>query len=385
MTPLAITPAQTRAIVVGIEQYSAGSSWKLNGPAADACKFADWLVRRDVPPGQVGLFLSPLDRAGLNVPEKVEEQTADQKSIEDALTERLKTAAEPFLIIYWGGHGVTDAQRDHKLFYADASAANKRCLDLMRLLTFLKSDYFPPATLAQVLVIVDACANLAEAQNWKNALSFTVFPDGKPLAKRDQFVLFGARPGETADNLDAERTGLLSRELRPLLEAVPAESWPPDMPGLKDQVVDRFVTLRRENKTRQTPSFFWSRDWVGNDEPLGSVRSAGVDPAPAGVVNLDAQVKADIVNALLECNSLKVAFVREQTLLQLRSSLYNHLGRSPYSNFLDGRAIFDSLLARYPGGVYELLYAMSTTDRYLPAFKNVLALLKRHLPDVDYW
>ena len=31
---------ETRAVIVGIETYGAGTPWELNGPALDACRFA---------------------------------------------------------------------------------------------------------------------------------------------------------------------------------------------------------------------------------------------------------------------------------------------------------------------------------------------------------
>jgi uncharacterized protein (DUF3820 family) len=382
MTQPAVTPARTRAIVVGIDSYAAGPSWRLKGPASDAVKFADWLVRRGVPPGKIALFLSPLTGAGLTIPDGVRGRSADQATVEAAFTDELRAATDPLVILYWGGHGVVEASHTHKLFYADASEANKRCLDLTRLLTFLRSDYFPAATLGRLIAVVDTCANLAESQNWHNALSSTDFPVGKPVAGREQFVLFAAKPGQTADNLDAEGTGLLSRELRPLLEEVPAGTWPPDMADLKGRIFRRFGELRAADRTEQTPAYFLTRDWGGNLETIGAATSAGAADA-AAVVEIpwiDPQVKSEIVKAMLQCESLKVLQVRELTLLQLRPALYINLSRYPQNPYYDCLSILDSVLARYPGGLRELLWVMAVTDADLPAFRHLVDLLVRHLP-----
>jgi hypothetical protein len=55
-----IEPKKTTAIVVGIENYDAGQSWNLNGPANDACQFATGLCDRPVPPENITLLISPL-------------------------------------------------------------------------------------------------------------------------------------------------------------------------------------------------------------------------------------------------------------------------------------------------------------------------------------
>jgi len=58
--PEPVSPARTHAVVVGVEQYAAGSKWDLDGPASDACRIAGWLRDRGVPAEQISLHLSPL-------------------------------------------------------------------------------------------------------------------------------------------------------------------------------------------------------------------------------------------------------------------------------------------------------------------------------------
>jgi hypothetical protein len=55
-----MNPAQSHAVVVGIEKYDIGDAWNLNGPALDAVRFVRWLRTRGVPAENIDLFASPL-------------------------------------------------------------------------------------------------------------------------------------------------------------------------------------------------------------------------------------------------------------------------------------------------------------------------------------
>jgi hypothetical protein len=97
-------PNSTRALIVGVEKYKAGSNWDLNGPALDVCRFAQWLCDQKVLSDRIALFVSPLDaNQDLPIPKGVVPAEATWQNIEDALTTTLRTSTEMLLYIYWGG------------------------------------------------------------------------------------------------------------------------------------------------------------------------------------------------------------------------------------------------------------------------------------------
>jgi len=84
-----IEPANTHAIVVGIEEYDIGPDWNLDGPALDAARFIRYLRDQHIPPGNITLFTKPLAKnrgeiAALDVPARA----ADSKTFVDTLRER---------------------------------------------------------------------------------------------------------------------------------------------------------------------------------------------------------------------------------------------------------------------------------------------------------
>ena len=60
----ALTPQTTHAVIVGIERYSAGASWNLDGPVSDAVRFLEYLGTRGVPAANLRAYLAPLAENG---------------------------------------------------------------------------------------------------------------------------------------------------------------------------------------------------------------------------------------------------------------------------------------------------------------------------------
>src|SRR5262245_15638112 len=221
MTNITASPNKTFALVVGIEKYDVGPSWSLNGPASDACRFTDWLVKRGVPAEQILLFLAPHEenQALMGRKDPVP-QPARQALVNQAITETLRARQGDLLFVFWGSHGIMNEGVNRRLFYTDAIADNKRNLDLNSLLTALRSDHF--SGLPKQVCFVDACANSLEDQRWKSSLPADVIPHGHPRQHHEQFVFLATRRGEVARNLSAEKTGLFSRELLETLGGTPA-------------------------------------------------------------------------------------------------------------------------------------------------------------------
>lgn len=250
------TPRDTRAVVVGVEEYDIPEWPRLVGPARDACLFTEWLVDRGVPAENIDLLLSPLpaDRAPVA---GVRPSPAVRQTVDDALRRVADGGHSDLLVLYWGGHGVLDDLESCRLFYADAKRDHKHNLDLGALLRSMRSTKF--AAHPDQLVFVDACLVPAQNRRWAMSLPTDSFPVGALEPHRRQHVLFATSPGEPAVN-DTERgTGLFSLALRQALDALPEGVWPPDGAVLRDAVHDRFRRWHAEGRTDQVPSHFWYR------------------------------------------------------------------------------------------------------------------------------
>lgn len=276
------SPENTIAVVVGVERYMI-DGWSLDGPALDACRFANWLHGKGVPKQNITLLLSTLEvnqaevdrlSAGFGV------RGADRDAVHRALAQGINSTSgdrptSDLLIVYWGGHGVIEGGDARRLLYADATADEKRNLNITTLLETLRSGRYVGHP--HQLVIVDACLNYAEDLGWTT----TTMPDerltgGRPNQVRDQYALFAASPGEAAVNLDAQKTGLFSQAIREVLAEVTDDAWPPDANALRQAVEDRFAVVGA-----QTPSYLVHAPRPGSEIVL---RDARRRPGRPGVV-----------------------------------------------------------------------------------------------------
>src|SRR5208282_5673678 len=263
-TTSAITPAETFAIVGGVESHAAGPAWDLDGPAVDAARFARWLHGRGVPVANIVLLVSPLEKnRDLAWPGGCSPEPAAREKLIPLLHNTLRTRHERLLIFFWGGHGIVHGGETRRLFFTEAEKHNRANLDLNGMLGLLRGNQWPPEAWPKQIIMADACANLAEREGWTEKLPGETYSAGEPLTSREQFVLLAARPGEYAANL--KQTGLFSRELLTDLEQRPAGEWPPDMEVITKKLVARFESLREQGFARQTPTYFWSRDWRTNE------------------------------------------------------------------------------------------------------------------------
>ncbi|WP_370949365.1 hypothetical protein AB5J62_17965 [Amycolatopsis sp. cg5] len=261
-----LSPSNTRAVVVGIEQYAAGPDWRLSGPALDACRFAHWLVSRGVPVANIDLLLAPLPENAAEVRRRAASFRtvgADQASVREVLTTGLFGTSSELLIVYWGGHGVVDDGDFRRLIYADATERDKRNLNLGSLLAALRSSAY--ARHRRQWVLVDACTTLVQGQGWAMSLPDERFAEGRIEPEREQYVLFAASPGQIAVNDTAHRTGLFSDAVRRAIEEIPRGMWPPDPVLVRDRVNERFQRLRAQGRTRQVPSHLWFRSQQADD------------------------------------------------------------------------------------------------------------------------
>ncbi len=347
----------TFAVIVGIEEYAAGSSWDLKGPANDACRFANWLHLKGVPVENMAVFVSSADKSSLNFPDRLTPKDATLDNIYNSITRDLQNRNEELFYLFWGGHGVITLNEDRHLLCADATENDKRNLNLNALMAFLRTNYFHKTNaLSKQVFIVDACANHVRGHK---DLPERTFPNGDPLTKgREQYVLLAASPSEYAKNLDTEQTGLFTKELMSLLEA--QEGLLPDYSKFTEQLMTTFDGLRDKGKTEQTPAYQWHRDWKGNAVTIGSFKSKKsaeeqVDRKLIVVEKLTIYDIEIIANALMELSSIKDDDKGIASKLSFHSSINLSSGK-----LSDRVTSMISRCSEYPHGFHELVWLLSS-------------------------
>jgi hypothetical protein len=259
-------PEKTFAVVVGVEKYAAGTELNLPGPVHDAGRFIRWLLSKGVPSSQILLFLSPLETNQAQANQfGLPAQPAEEALITAALLDTLPQRAGDLLFLFWGGHGVMDAEGNRRLLYADAMTNNLRNLNLNSLLNAWRTQAL--RGFLRQICLVDACANYLERRFSGVSLPGHVYPAGLPRTDVKQFALLAAAPGEFAKN--SGRSGIFSSALLDRLEQSGA-AWPPDMVALNQQLQEHFADLRDRGETRQMPTHIWYRDWDGSEGALAT-------------------------------------------------------------------------------------------------------------------
>ncbi|MER5931136.1 caspase family protein [Streptomyces sp. NPDC002054] len=239
----AVSPDRAFALVVGIERYAAGPAWELPGPARDALRFRDWLLRSGVPDRNVLLCLDPLTDPG------VPHHPADHGTLRRLLLSGLPAAEGDMLWVWWGGHGVLDLDERLRLFCADATVPDKRNIDLESMRRTLASDALPG--FGRQTWIVDACQTFEEQHGFRHTLPAEILPAGARVQAHDQALLLAATRGQRAANDPGRRTGLFSESVLDALDGWPGPA--PDPEALFRDVRERVERLRAAGRTEQLP------------------------------------------------------------------------------------------------------------------------------------
>ncbi|CCI29547.1 effector-associated domain 2-containing protein [Microcystis aeruginosa] len=380
-------PTTTKALLVGIEKYEAGENWNLNGPAHDVIRMAKWLISKKVPPENLTIFLSPLDNDNnRETIEQARELTgsepapATKSNIREELS-RLQNKSHSLFLFYWGGHGWVTLEGKRRLFYADTQEGDERNLDFNDFLVTARSDYY--RAMRQQLFIVDTCANYMP--HIKNPPRDEL---GKkePMFSPEQFVLFAGKLGDRAKNLDSEQTGLYTRELlTELYSLFFNETWPPNMEAISARLQRKFIDLRAQGLTEQTPTYLWSRDWSGNERNFGQMPVAPaleITTPPFTVKmpkRLSVQELSQLLNLLSEIDALKNRQRRDVIVNQLRPEISNSISRAD-DTITDILNIFNTS-RNYSGGLKELLDFTEVFARNSIQFQALIQTITHILPE----
>ncbi|MEV0176377.1 hypothetical protein AB0I00_35355 [Streptomyces sp. NPDC050803] len=338
-----VDPRRTTVVVVGIDRYEAGPAWDLDGPVADALRFAEWFMSRGVPPERITALLSARAPKPDDLPYPVLE--ADRATVHRTLLRTVTAAPSDLLWVVWGGHGVVDAEGRRRLLYADATAHDPLNLDFDALLTYYRSARGHP----RQIWLVDACQSLRDPWRARRLLPHEDYGAASPVTARNQAVLFAVRPGEAAANLTPSRTGLFSREALAVLADDAA--WPPDPGAVMDRLRDRFTHLRAAGLPQQTPTYVWSRTWDGDEGQLLSLGHAD-GRVPEQDTDLTPDRLRTLTDALLAVPEFVEPHGREEILGLLRTGVRAAIPRHSRAR-LDTISIVRTC-ARRPGALREL-------------------------------
>lgn len=234
-----------RAVLVGVEVYGTGSSWNLDGPVRDVLAYRAWLLEQGVPAGAITLLASPLpaNRALLEAA-GVDWQPADRERVHEVLFREVAAASDDWLFVAWSGHGLVDLEGQRRLVYADAIAADLRCLDLDSALAAFRSDVAPGHT--RQLWLIDACQTFTDITSVGHALRPDPVPRGRLRQVDGQHVLFACGPGQVT-------SGVFSAVTLELLRAHP--EWRYDSALLAAALRERF---RARGPATAVPTTLWS-------------------------------------------------------------------------------------------------------------------------------
>jgi hypothetical protein len=343
-------PSTTQAILVGIEKYADSKIPDLNGPVNDVYQFCQWLRDNKVSPENISVFLSPLER-NVGIVDKITAliESKPLKATKDIVNQALRGEARKkqasLFFLFWSGHGWISPQGERRLIYADATMEDLKNLNLTAQLNAMQTDLYK--NLPRQLLIFDACAN-------SQLLKITA-PDDLPaigthLPSQKQMAMLAANPGEYAINKSDEQTGIFSRELLNELRLLKdTEVWLPDMEVVMQNVQQKFIKLREDGQTKQTPSFLLYQDWGGNKKII--FEKPQIEPEKSTLTRLEKVIL--LRDTFLMCRSILDPSKRKRIILNLRPEITSNSTLEGDNNTVTQSVIETSL--DYRGGLLELL------------------------------
>jgi hypothetical protein len=230
-----VAPTRTYAIVVAMEHYR-HPDLDLIGPYADGCRFIEWLLARGVPAGHITFVASPADR---NLPDSPVAHSAHPgEELSDLFLDTIANCDADLLWVFWGGHGVTDAQGASLLLLEGSDPRRLRALPVSNLVRTLLGTSEEGTRIDRVAVVLDACQTQlrpGEGNPVPRPITGTVELD----PDRGLFLLQACAPGQAAHN--PERSGLFSRRFLHELEQSPDGDVLPDLNRVYETLTRLFL------------------------------------------------------------------------------------------------------------------------------------------------
>ena len=228
------TPAETWAVVVGIDTYAPTGATN-PGPASDAARFADWLISRGVHRDRIIRLLSPAPASKAEVEKLVGRWTpAADDEVMSLLKGPLAGWHGDALVVYWAGHGMLRGE-DTELFFADRGDLTLSVVRLRRYLLGLRQ-------LPRQLVVIDAC----RIHEVHAGLPIPPEPESLPArdnqAVRDQALIYAVGEGERSPLISTGSTTAFGQDFRAAYESLPPDVWPPDASALRRWILEHGST-----------------------------------------------------------------------------------------------------------------------------------------------
>jgi hypothetical protein len=238
-------PDDVLAIVVGVDHYDYGGQWELKGPVRDAVNTVDWLLKQNVPTGNIALFLSPRSwddadvKALLASAPGLPERAASDHALSNYINEELPGKGGKALLVHWGGHGVAgdDAPRQY-MYTSNAAQGRPYCVCAEELAAALADQRL--RHLRHQMLIFDVCANQRGPSNESARLAPARFVHSGYDAGVVQCHMYAASLGKYAANSPDRGVGLFSELLFCELRRLGA-------PGMR-QFIDVFKALVRDGE-----------------------------------------------------------------------------------------------------------------------------------------
>jgi vWA-MoxR associated protein C-terminal domain len=322
---VSVDPSKLLAYVVGIERYDAGAKWNLQGPVRDALDFAAWLVARGLGPANIHAFLSPIkplteedfERQGVGL-KGMHVHEAKTPDLYAALNAMLRDKKPEYFCLYWGGHGCFGPNKQQYLLGADATNEDPQGINLTQFMEFLATDAVRGDAGGEVrhsVLIIDACASYMHARGVQHTVASSTFSLGKPLVGT-QFALFATDTGERAKNLNAQNTGLFSRELREEMQHLDNLGALLELAPVGIRLRERFEALQKRGEASQTPTYYAVQPYFDREKVLGSPGLGSLEARfPTHSVTLEELEHLHAIAA-----TLKPPLSRERLLAHFRSA-----------------------------------------------------------------
>ncbi|MCD9593360.1 caspase family protein [Streptomyces sp. 8ZJF_21] len=246
---------RTHAVLVAVERYNGSDRLNLDGPVRDAIGMREWLTGRGVPPENIRLLASPMERnrAALEAAHPGY-RPAERADVRKVFREGLSHIdGDDWLWVYWAGHGVQTRGGRWSLLYPETSDTDLQGLDADSLVDLVRTDHLRWDAVERVTVVIDACRQALPPGTHELAdipQPLTDWPQTKP--ERPVYWMRACQAGAVA--MERDGTGRFTSVLLRQLEAQGEAGAALDLDRVWQGVRDEFARLNGAGSGRQYPS-----------------------------------------------------------------------------------------------------------------------------------
>jgi hypothetical protein len=157
------------------------------------------------------------------------------------------------------------------------------------------------------------------------------------------------------------------------------------MEAISARLQRKFIDLRNQKLTEQTPTYLWNRDWSGNERNFGQMPVAPVleITTPPFTVKmprrLSVQELSQLLNLLTEIDALKNRQQRDRIIDMLRPEIRNSISRADDIR-TDILNMFQTS-RNYGGGLKELLDSIELFASGSIQFQALIQTINHILPE----